>query len=73
MDRAEASTVAGGHILVEALDSVGTRELTVLLVHIMCTRARVISDPDTEVLDLHRLLFVDLRKKRGNKCEENRN
>ena len=28
----------------------------------MCTRARVVADPDTEVLDFQGLLFVDLER-----------
>ena len=65
MDRAEAGTVSGGHILVEALDSIGTRELTEFLVHVMCAGTRVITEPDAKVLDLHGLLLVDLRHKRA--------
>jgi hypothetical protein len=48
------------HILVQRLDSIGPRHLPVLLVHVVCARARIISDPDTEVLDLERTLLVDL-------------
>ena len=61
VDRPEACTVAGSHVLVERLDSVGAGELTELLVHVVGSRAGVVSEPDTEVLDLERLLFVDLR------------
>ena len=60
VDRPETSTMPGSHILVEALDSVGTREFTELLVHVVCTRTRVVAEPDTEVLDLQMLLFMDL-------------
>ena len=63
VDRAEAGTVPGGHVLVEALDSGGTRELTVFLVHVMCTGTRVVAEPDTKVLDLQGPLLVDLRHK----------
>ncbi len=63
VDRAEASTVPSSHVLVHALDSVSTAEVAVLLVHVVGTRARIVSEPDAEVLDLQRLLFVDLRKK----------
>jgi len=59
VDRAEASTVPGSHILIEALDSVGTRKLSEFLVHVMCTRPGVVTDPDAEVLDLQGLLFVN--------------
>lgn len=52
--------MAGSHVLVEGLNGVGTAHLTELLVHVVGTRARVITDPDTEVLDLERALLVDL-------------
>ena len=52
------------HILVEALDSIGTSEFTELLVHVVCTRTRIVAEPDTEVLDLQRLLFMDLKLRR---------
>lgn len=50
----------GGHVLVERLDGIGTGELTELLVHIVCTRAGIITDPDPEVLDLEGPLLRDL-------------
>lgn len=62
MDGAEAGTVAGSHVLVEGLDSVGAAHLTELLVHVVGTRARVVTDPDTEVLDLQGALLVDLKE-----------
>lgn len=60
MDRPEPGTVAGGHVGVESLDSICSGELTVLLVHVVGSRARVVSDPDTEVLDPQRVLLADL-------------
>lgn len=66
MDRPETGTMPGCHILVEALDSISTGELAELLVHVVCTRARVISEPDAEVLNLQRFLFVDLKSRRTN-------
>ena len=60
MDRPEASTVAGGHILVEGLDGIRTSELTELLVHVVGARTRVVAEPDTKVLDLQGLLLMDL-------------
>lgn len=60
MDRPEAGTVAGGHIGVESLYGGNPRCLTVLLVHVMGTRSRVVPDPDTEVLDLQGVLLGDL-------------
>jgi hypothetical protein len=52
--------VTGGHILVESVDGGDTGHLTVLLVHVVGTGARVVADPDTEVLDLLGALLVDL-------------
>lgn len=60
MDGPETSTVAGSHVGVERLDSVCSGQLTVLLVHVVRAGTRVISDPDTEVLDLEGVLLVDL-------------
>lgn len=54
--------MTGGHVLVESIDSVGAGHLTVLLVHVVGTGARVVSDPDTEVLDLLGTLLVDLQE-----------
>lgn len=52
--------MTGGHILVESIDSGNTGELTVLLVHVVGSGARVVTDPNTEVLDLLGALLVDL-------------
>jgi hypothetical protein len=60
VDGSETGTVAGGHILVERVDGVGAGHLTVLLVHVVGSRARVVADPDTEILDDLRALLVDL-------------
>ena len=60
VDGPEASTVAGSHVLVERLDGVRTAELTELLVHVVRSGTRVVTEPDAEVLDLQRLLLVDL-------------
>lgn len=63
MDGSETGTVTGGHVLVHGLDGFGPGHLAVLLVHVVGTGAGVISDPDTEVLDLQGVLLVDLEKK----------
>lgn len=60
MDGGKASTVSGSHVLVQVVDSVSASEFTELLVHVVGTRARVVAKPDTKVLDLERLLLVDL-------------
>ena len=52
--------MAGSHILVESVDGSNTGHLTVLLVHVVGTGARIVADPDTEVLDLLGALLVDL-------------
>jgi hypothetical protein len=57
---AEAGTVAGSHVLVQGFDGVGSAEFTELLVHVVGAGARVVTDPDTEVLDLGRTLLGDL-------------
>lgn len=61
VDRPEASTVAGGHIGVEGLDGGNAGSLAVLLVHVVGAGARVVTDPDTEVLDLEGVLLGDLK------------
>lgn len=50
----------GGHILVESLDGVGAGQFTIFLVHVVGATARVVTDPDTEVLNFHGSLLVDL-------------
>lgn len=59
-NRAETGTVTGSHVLVEGLDGLNPAHLTELLVHVVGARARVVTDPDTEVLDLCGALLVDL-------------
>lgn len=60
VDRPEPGSMPGGHILVESLDGVGAGQFTVFLVHVVGTTARVITDPDTEVLNFQGSLLVDL-------------
>jgi hypothetical protein len=60
VDGPETSTVAGGHVGVQGLDSIGPGQLSVLLVHVVSAGARVVSQPDAEVLDLLGVLLVDL-------------
>ena len=62
VDRPEAGTVACSHILIEGLDGIRTSELPELLVHVVGAGARIITEPDAEVLDLQRLLLVDLKR-----------
>ena len=59
--RPETRSVTGGHILVQSIDGGDTGHLTVLLVHVVGTGARVVTDPDTEVLDLLGALLMNLQ------------
>jgi hypothetical protein len=60
VDVPEARAVTGGHVLVERVDGLSAGHLAVLLVHVVGARARVVADPDTEVLDLQGVLLMDL-------------
>lgn len=62
VDGTKASTVAGSHVLVESLNGLGAGHLTELLVHVVGTGARVVAEPDTEVLDLEGALLGNLEK-----------
>lgn len=42
------------------LDGISARELAVLLVHVVGSRTRIVTDPDTKVLNLHGLLLENL-------------
>ena len=58
--------MTGSHVLVEGLNGVGTAHLTELLVHVVGAGARVVTQPDTEVLDLGGTLLGDLRTQSAN-------
>lgn len=60
VDRGETSTVAGSHVLVERLGGLSAGKSAELLVHVVSTGSRVVSEPNGEVLDLQGLLLVDL-------------
>jgi hypothetical protein len=62
VDGAETGTVTGSHVLVESLNSVGAGHLAELLVHVVGAGAGVVTDPDTEVLDLEGTLLIDLSR-----------
>ena len=59
LDGTVTSTVSSGHLLVALLDSTEERSVTVLLVHVVSAGTRVVSQPDSIVLDLDSAL-VDL-------------
>jgi hypothetical protein len=67
VDGTEAGTVAGSHVLVESLDGLSAGHLAELLVHVVGTGARVVAEPDTEVLNLEGALLGNLDEKRA--CE----
>jgi hypothetical protein len=53
----------GSHILIQALDGIRPREITELLIHVVGSRARVVTQPDAEVFNFQRFLFVNLQMK----------
>lgn len=59
LDGAEAATVTGSQVHVEALDSFSAAHGTEFLVHVVGTGTGVIAQPDTKVLHLHGLVLVD--------------
>lgn len=60
MDRPKSSSVPSRHVLVQRFDRFRPRHLSVFFVHIVCTRSRVVSDPNTKVLNFLRAFLVDL-------------
>lgn len=60
VDASETRAVTGGHVLVHGLDGITAGHVAVLLVHVVGAGAGVVADPDTEVLDLHGSLLLDL-------------
>ena len=60
MNSPEPSTMARSHVLVHRLHSIAAGHLAVLLVHVVRAGARIVADPDTEVLHLLRTLLMDL-------------
>jgi hypothetical protein len=59
---AESGTVTSSHVLVQRLNGVGSGHLTELLVHVVGAGAGVVTQPDTEGLDLQGALLVDLQE-----------
>ena len=63
LDGSRASTMTTGHFVVQLRDGTCQGDISVFSVHIVCTRSRVITEPDTIVLDnsvvlLHNLYTV---------------
>jgi hypothetical protein len=61
--------VPGSEVLVKSLDGTDSGKLPELLVHVVGSRSRVVSEPDTEVLDLEGTLLVDLQQGREEQDE----
>jgi len=51
--------MASGHVLVEALDSVGTSEFSELFIHVVRATARVVTNPNAKVLHFERFALVN--------------
>lgn len=63
VDGPESGTMAGSHILIECLNSISPRHFPIFLVHVVCAGTRIVTNPDTEVLNLQWALLVDLERK----------
>jgi hypothetical protein len=62
LDRVSAGSVLGTHVSVALSDGTLGGQISVLSVHVVCARARVVSQPDGEVLDGQRSSLVDLEE-----------
>lgn len=60
VNRPESGAMPRRHILIHGLHGIAARHLAVLLVHVVRARAAVVADPDAEVFDFLRALFLDL-------------
>lgn len=52
VDVSKSGSVSGSQVLVHGLDGTNSGHISVLLVHVVDTRSGLVSDPDTEGLDL---------------------
>lgn len=59
VDRPETGTVASCHVLIKRFYGVRTSELTELLVHVVRSGARIVTNPYSKILHFQGLLFVD--------------
>ena len=60
LDVASHSSVSTSHIVVHLTDGTSESQVSVLLVHIVCTTSASVTEPDGEVLDLSWGLIEDL-------------
>lgn len=59
LDGVGTGTVTRGHVAVALSDGTANGQITVLAVHVVRTGARVVAQPDAEVLDAQRSLLQD--------------
>lgn len=59
VDRSKSGSVSGSQIFVQTFNSTGSGNISVFFVHIVGTRSGVVSDPDTKVLDVSWVSFLD--------------
>ena len=52
--------MTGSHFGIELVDTSSTGKISELLVHVVCSSTRVVSQQDGKVLNLFGLLFVEL-------------
>ncbi len=60
LDGVSAGSVLGAHVSVALSDGALGGQVSVFSVHVVCARARVVSQPDGEVLHLQWSSLVDL-------------
>ena len=59
VDRSKSSSVSSSQVLVHGFNGTDSGNISVFFVHVVDTRSGVVSDPDTEGLDLGWLGFSD--------------
>lgn len=60
LDGLVSRAVATGHVVVERVDGVVQRHVSVLTIHIVCPASRVVLDPYAEVLNVRGVLLRNL-------------
>jgi hypothetical protein len=56
----ETSAMASSHIEIEPLNSISTTEFTELLVHVVRPGTRIVTNPNSKVLDFQGFTLVNL-------------
>lgn len=60
VNTSKSRSMSSCHILIQGLNGLSSAQCSVFLVHVVSSRSRIISDPDTKVLDLCGSFLVDL-------------